>query len=89
MPPPQKSYFGMFISRTFQPSLQMAFNDYAITLWGLPDEFARNPDPARIKTNAKEFALAKKTNGEYHLVLIFDLKPDLLLKVELLKAGQQ
>jgi len=62
------------------------FKDYAITLWGLPDEFAQDPDPSRIKTNAKEFALAKNTSGEYHLILIFDLKPDFLLKVELSKV---
>ena len=64
------------------------FNDYAIALWGLPEEFARDPDPVRIKTNAKEFAIARNTDGEYHLILVFDLKPDLLLKVELPEAKQ-
>ena len=60
------------------------FPNYAITLWGLPEEFRRNPDPSRIKTNAKEFVIAKNTDDEYHLVLVFDLTPDFVLEVTLL-----
>ena len=59
------------------------FPDYAIALWELPDEFARNPNPSRIETNAKEFILAKNTDGEYHMVLLFDLVPDFVLEVTL------
>jgi len=60
------------------------FPDYGIALWGLPEDFTRNPDPDRIKTNAKEFIIAKNTDGEYHLLLFFDLKPDLPIDVSLL-----
>lgn len=49
------------------------FSDYAITVWGVPAEFS--PDRSRVKTNAKDFVLAKNTEGEFHIVLIFDLKP--------------
>jgi hypothetical protein len=55
--------------------------DYAIALWGLPEEFTRNPDPARLETNAKETTLAWNTAGEYHLVLGFDLAPGTELTV--------
>lgn len=54
------------------------FVDYAIALWGLPEEF----DPAApITTNAKEAILAKNTDGEHHLVLVFDLEPQMQLTV--------
>lgn len=57
------------------------FSDYAIALWGLPAEF--NGDPSRIETNAKEFVPAKNTDGEFHLVLFFDLEPDAEIRVTL------
>ena len=49
-----------------------AFPGYALALWGLPDDF----DPAawRIETNADRHLLAGNTNGEHHLVLLFDLQ---------------
>ena len=59
------------------------FENYAIALWELPAPFAQNPDPERIQTNAKEFVLVKNTDGEYHMVLFFDLAPDYVLNVEL------
>jgi hypothetical protein len=52
------------------------FPDYAIALWELPDEFTRNPNLFTVETNAKEYVLAKNTDGEYHMVLLFDLVPD-------------
>lgn len=57
------------------------FADYAIALWNLPAQGTL--DKSRIETNAKEFILARNTAGEYHLVLVFDLKPDLAIKVTL------
>ncbi len=59
------------------------FPDYAIALWELPDEFARSPKLFKVETNAKEFVLAKNTDGEYHMVLFFDLVPDFVLEVTL------
>ena len=57
------------------------FQDYAIALWDVPTAFGQ--DPSRIQTNAKEFILAKNTDGECHLVLFFDLEPDAELTVTL------
>ena len=62
------------------------FSNYAITLWGLPEPFAKNPDPARVQTNAKEFYLAKNTDGEYHMILIFDLAPDFVLDINIMPS---
>jgi len=58
------------------------FRDYAICLWGLPAEAL--PNASRIRTNAKEFILARNTDGQQHLVLFFDLKPHVDLSVVLL-----
>jgi hypothetical protein len=60
---------------------QSEFQDYAIALWGLPAAFSR--DQSRVETSAKEFILAKNTDGEFHLILVFDLKPDAELQVTL------
>ena len=48
------------------------FQDYAIALWGLPMSW--KADASRVDTNAKEFVLAKNTEGEKHLILFFDLR---------------
>jgi hypothetical protein len=61
------------------------FEDYAICLWDLPA--AAHPEAARIETNAKEFLLARNTEGEYHLVLFFDLKPNAEIRVTLREPG--
>lgn len=53
--------------------------DYALCLWGLPKEAC--PEHSRIETNAKEFVLARNTDGEYHLVLFFHLRPNAELRV--------
>jgi hypothetical protein len=39
-----------------------------------------------IETNASEFVLAKNTDGEYHLVLFFDLRPGVEIRVSIPKA---
>ena len=50
-------------------------------LWDVPRALAENP--SRIETNAKEFLLARNTDGEFHLVLFFDLEPDAEICVSL------
>jgi hypothetical protein len=56
------------------------FADYAICLWGLPDDV----DPtAPIETTAAEAVLASNLQGEWHLVLRFDLEPGARLAVSL------
>ena len=61
------------------------FKGFAIALWGLPTESSL--DPSRIETNASEFVLAKNTDGDYHLVLFFDLRPDVEIRVSILDAS--
>ena len=58
------------------------FKSFAIALWGLPTE--SKLDPSMIDTNASEFVLARNTDGEYHLVLFFDLRPDVEIRVSIL-----
>ena len=60
------------------------FPEYAICIWGLPEAF--DGDAEHIETNANEFILAKNTDGERHLVLVFDLKPELEIDVLLRTA---
>ena len=60
---------------------ETTFPDYAIALWQLPPGF--RGDPASIQTPAKECIVVWNRDGEYHLVLFFDLEPDLSLQVSL------
>ena len=46
-----------------------SFKDYAIALWDVPRALADNA--ARIETNAKEFLLARNTDGEFSLGTVF------------------
>lgn len=57
------------------------FKDYAIALWNVPKVLAEHPD--RIETNAKEYVLAKNTDDEIHMVLFFDLEPNIEIMVQL------
>ena len=74
---------GLSLKTQLKMKTNGTYTDYAITVWDLPDEFTRNPDPAKIQTNAKDFILAKNLQGEYHLVLVFDLLPDFVLNITL------
>jgi len=71
---------GRTLSTTLTMDTQAQFADYAIALWDLPDDF--DPD-GPIETNAREHILAKNTEGEHHLVLVFDLKPRVEVSVGL------
>ena len=51
---------------------EAAFPNYALALWGLPDDY--DPSTWRIETTAGRHLLAGNTNGEHHLVLLFDLE---------------
>jgi hypothetical protein len=64
---------------------QATFSDYAIALWDVPPVF--NGDPANVQTNASEVIVVWNRHGEYHLVLFFDLRPDLELRVSLARTG--
>jgi hypothetical protein len=53
---------------------EATFPDYVIVLWGLP--VSTENGPPSIQTNAIEHHLAWNRDHEYHLVLVFELKPD-------------
>ncbi|NQW18753.1 MAG: hypothetical protein HQ478_14870 [Chloroflexi bacterium] len=61
------------------------FPDYAVAIWGVPAKFSL--DRSRIKTNAKDFVLARNRDGEFHIILYFDLKPDVELTLTVLDSG--
>ncbi|MAE67380.1 MAG: hypothetical protein CMJ18_24230 [Phycisphaeraceae bacterium] len=60
---------------------EASFRDYAIAVWDLPDGFAG--DPRHVSTDARESIVVWNDAGEYHLVLIFDLEPNLRIRVAL------
>ena len=62
---------------------QSSFTGYAIVLWGLPIDY-RTP-PEEISTTAHSYTLAKNVDGETHMILYFDLKPNAELQVVLRK----
>jgi len=53
---------------------EATFPDYVIVLWGLP--VSTENGPPSIQTNAIEHHLAWNRDHEYHLVLVFELKPN-------------
>jgi hypothetical protein len=56
------------------------FPDYAICLWGLPED----ADPtAPIETSARQAIVVRNLQGDWHLVLRFDLVPDAHLELSL------
>ena len=60
------------LSTELQVTSTAAFNNYSLALWGLPDDY--EPAVWRIETNADRHLLARNTEGEHHLVLLFDLE---------------
>jgi hypothetical protein len=60
-----------------------AFPGYAIALWGLPIDYKTAPED--ISTTALSHTLAKNVDGETHMVLFFDLKPNAEIQVILRK----
>ena len=72
---------GLTIKLTMKT--QVSFPGYAIALWGLPVDY--RADPKDITTTAQSYTLARNTEGETHMVLWFDLKPDAGLEVVLRK----
>jgi hypothetical protein len=61
------------------------FNDYAIALWDVPAVY--DDAPPVVATNAKEAIVARNTRGEVHLVLCFDLAPDVEIRVTIEKTS--
>jgi hypothetical protein len=72
---------GLTITLTMKT--QAHFPAYAIALWNLPVKYGA--DPANIQTTARSYTLVKNTDGETHMVLYFDLKPDAVLTIVLRK----
>lgn len=73
------THTGQGLSLTLKMETEATFADYAIALWDLPPEF--RGDVSRIQANAKECIVARNREGAHHLVLVFDLEPDLELRV--------
>jgi hypothetical protein len=69
---------------TFRMRTEATINDYAIAVWNVPADGDRLPG---VETNAKDAVLVRNTDGEVHLVLSFDLKPDCELAVTLRPAS--
>lgn len=72
---------GLTIKLTMKT--QASFPGYAIALWGLPIDYP--PLPEDIATTAQSHTLVKNVDGETHMVLYFDLKPDTEVQVVLRK----
>lgn len=72
---------GLKIALTMKTTT--VFPGYAIALWGLPIDY-RTP-PGDIATTAHSYTLVKNVEGETHMVLHFDLRPDAELNVVLRK----
>lgn len=72
---------GLKITLTMKTAAE--FPGYAIALWGLPIDFRTPPDD--IATTAHSYTLVKNVEGETHMVLHFDLRPDAELSVVLRK----
>ena len=67
------------LSLNLKMATDATFPDYAIALWNLPEEFSGNT--ANIQTNAKDSIMVWNRDGEHHLVLVFDLEPNLEIQV--------
>ena len=61
---------------------ESTFANYSIVLWGLPDEFS--PDSWDIEVLDSRYYIASNSKDEHHLVLIFDLKGNAVINVQLL-----
>lgn len=62
------------------------FDDYAIALWEIPTAYVS--DRSRVETNAKDAVLAKNKDGEFHMVLFFDLRPRTELRIAIRGVSQ-
>ncbi|MEI6425507.1 MAG: hypothetical protein WCP55_25065, partial [Lentisphaerota bacterium] len=58
-----------------------SFPGYAIALWCLPIDYKTPPED--ISTTAQSYTLIKNTDGETHMVLYFDLRPNAEVQVVL------
>lgn len=70
---------GNGVSIRLKMNSKEEFDGYAIALWGIPAPFTN--DPSAIETNADECVPVRNTDGEFHLLLFFDLRPGLELSV--------
>ncbi|MBM4094245.1 MAG: LamG domain-containing protein, partial [Planctomycetes bacterium] len=56
-----------------------SFDNYAIAVWDLP--VAQGTRPPIVQSDAKESILARNRDGQWHAVLVFDLRPDTQLRL--------
>jgi len=74
---------GLTITLTMKTTA--VFPGYAVALWGLPIDYRTPPDD--IVTTAHSYTLVRNAEGETHMVLYFDLRPDAQLNVVLRKPA--
>jgi hypothetical protein len=55
-----------------------AFPDCAIAVWGIPDEIDRDTISA---PGTKELIVVGNTEGEHHLIVVFDLEPSTTIEI--------
>ena len=71
------------ITITLTMKTQASIPGYAIALWGMPIDYKIPAED--ISTTAQSYTLVKNNDGETHLVLDFDLKPDAVVVLTLRK----
>jgi len=74
---------GKGLTITLMMKTRASFSGYAVALWGLPID-CRTPSKD-IRTTARSYTLVINSGGETHMVLDFDLKPDMELTLVLRK----
>ncbi len=65
--------------QTFSMRTSASWDDYAIAAWDLP--VPRGCAKPVVQSNAKEVILARNRSGQWHAVLVFDLRPDATLQL--------
>jgi len=61
----------------FQLTKGREFPNYKIAVWSIPREFAK----CQAQTNATEFMLVENHEGDYRGILVFDLKPEIEVRL--------
>jgi len=76
---------GRDLTMTLKIKGEREVKDLPVCLWGIPAKWEQ--DLSKIQTNAKEIIPVKNTDGEFHLVLFLDIKPETELRVRIVDAS--
>lgn|GEM_PF-773474 len=61
------------------------FPNYKLAVWDIPREFANR----RPETNASEFILIENSENDYRGILVFDLKPEMELRLRFVECRKE